>query len=96
MNIPHHFDIENKLLSDRTSRCNKLLLKLYYVVVCFLKSFVLIALALTIVIILFKQIGVEIKMKNILKTFYDENVKNITFSTSKYRPNTNITYIDKQ
>ena len=96
MNIPHHFDIENKLLSDRTSRCNKLLLKLYYVVVCFLKSFVLIALALTIVIILFKQIGVEIKMKNILKTFYDENVKNITFSTSKYRPNTNITYIDNQ
>ena len=96
MNIPHHFDIENKLLSDRTSRCNKLLLKLYYVVVCFLKSFVLIALALTIVIILFKQIGVEIKMKNVLKTFYDENVKNITFSTSKYRPNTNITYIDKQ
>ena len=96
MNIPNHFDIENKLLSDKTSRCNKLLLKLYYVVVCFLKSFVLIALALTIVIILFKQIGVEIKMKNILKTFYDENVKNITFSTSKYRPNTNITYIDKQ
>ena len=79
MNIPHHFDRESKLLSDRTSRCNKLLLKLYYVVVCFLKSFVLIALALTIVIILFKQIGVEIKMKNILKTFYDENVKNITF-----------------
>ena len=96
MNIPHHFDIENKLLSDRTSRCNKLLLKLYYVVVCFLKSFVLIALALTIVIILFKQIGVEIKMKNVLKTFYDENVKNITFSTSKYRPNTNITYMDKK
>ena len=96
MNIPHHFDIENKLLSDRTSRCNKLLLKLYYVVVCFLKSFVLIALALTIVIILFKQIGVEIKMRNVLKTFYDENVKNITFSTSKYRPNTNITYMDKK
>ena len=92
MNIPNHFDIEKKLLSDKTSRCNKLLLKLYYVVVCFLKSFVLIALALTIVIILFKQIGVEIKMKNVLKTFYDENVKNITFSSSKYRPNTNITY----
>ena len=92
MNIPNHFDIEKKLLSDKTSRCNKLLLKLYYVVVCFLKSFVLIALALTIVIILFKQIGVEIKMKNVLKTFYDENVKNITFSSSKYRPNINITY----
>ena len=92
MNIPHHFDIEKKLLSDKTSRCNKLLLKLYYVVVCFLKSFVLIALALTIVIILFKQIGVEIKMKNVLKTFYDENVKNITFSSSKYQPNTSITY----
>ena len=60
MNIPNHFDIEEKLLSDRTSRCNKLLLKLYYFVVCFLKSFVLIALALSIVTILLKQIGVEI------------------------------------
>ena len=92
MNIPNHFDIENKLLSDKTSRCNKLLLKLYYVVVCFLKSFVLIALALTIVIILFKQIGVEIKMKNVLKTFYGENTKNMTFSSSKYQPNANNTY----
>ena len=92
MNIPNHFDIEKKLLSDKTARCNKLLLKLYYVVVCFLKSFVLIALALTIVIILFKQIGVEIKMKNVLKSFYDENIKNITFSSAKYQPNTSITY----
>ena len=71
MNIPNHFEIEQKLLSDRTSRCNKFLLKLYYFVVCFLKSFVLIALAITIIIILFKQVGVEIKIGKLIKGVYD-------------------------
>ena len=78
MNIPNHFDIEQKLLSDRTSRCNKILLKLYYLVVCFLKSFVLIALATTIIIILFKQVGVEIKIGELVKDFYDQDLMNRT------------------
>ena len=73
MNIPTHFDIEQKLLSDHTSRCNKVLLKLYYIVVCLLKSFVLIALAVTIIIILFKQVGVEIKIGKLVKGFYEKN-----------------------
>ena len=73
MNIPNHFDIEEKLLSDRTSRCNKLLLKLYYFVVCFLKSFVLIALALSIVTILLKQIGVEIKLGKLIQNVLDDS-----------------------
>ena len=73
MNIPNHFDIEEKLLSDRTSRCNKLLLKLYYFVVCFLKSFVLIALALSIVVILFKQIGVEFKLSKLVRDILHDN-----------------------
>lgn len=73
MNIPNHFDIEEKLLSDRTSRCNKLLLKLYYFVVCFLKSFVLIALALSIVVILFKQIGVEFKLTKLIRNILHDN-----------------------
>ena len=76
MNIPNHFDIEQKLLSDRTSRCNKLLLKLYYLVVCFLKSFVLIALAITIIIILFKQVGVDIKVGKLVKGIYDRENNN--------------------
>ena len=33
-------------MHDKTSRCNKVLLKFYYMFVCFLKSFVLIALTL--------------------------------------------------
>ena len=78
MNIPNHFDIEQKLLSDRTSRCNKFLLKLYYLVVCFLKSFVLIALAITIMIILFKQVGVDIKVEKLVKGFYDRENNNDT------------------
>ena len=78
MNIPNHFDIEQKLLSDRTSRCNKFLLKLYYLVVCFLKSFVLIALAITIIIILFKQVGVDIKVEKLVKGFYDRENNNDT------------------
>ena len=73
MNIPNHFDIEEKLLSDRTSRCNKLLLKLYYFVVCFLKSIVLIALALSIVVILFKQIGVEFKLSKLIRNILHDN-----------------------
>ena len=81
MNIPYHFDIEQKLLSDRTSRCNKFLLKLYYLVVCFLKSFVLIALAITIIIILFKQVGVEIKIGKLVKGFYDKENSNDTFTS---------------
>ena len=84
MNIPNHFDIEQKLLSDRTSRCNKILLKLYYLVVCFLKSFVLIALATTIIIILFKQVGVEIKIGELVKGFYDQDLMNRTFPSSNY------------
>ena len=84
MNIPNHFDIEQKLLSDRTSRCNKVLLKLYYLVVCFLKSFVLIALATTIIIILFKQVGVEIKIGELVKGFYDQDRMNRTFPSSNY------------
>ena len=67
MNIPSQFDIEQKLLNDKTSRCNKLLLKSYYMIVCFLKSFVLIALALVTIVILFKQIGVEIKLGKLLQ-----------------------------
>ena len=67
MNIPNHFDIEQKLLSDKSSRCNKVMLKLYYMIVCFLKSFVLIALALAIIMILFKQIGVEIEFEKLVK-----------------------------
>ena len=78
MNIPNHFDIEQKLLSDRTSRCNKFLLKLYYLVLCFLKSFVLIALAITIIIILFKQVGVDIKVEKLVKGFYDRENNNDT------------------
>ena len=78
MNIPNHFDIEQKLLSDRTSRCNKFLLKLCYLVVCFLKSFVLIALAITIIIILFKQVGVDIKVEKLVKGFYDRENNNDT------------------
>ena len=73
MNIPNHFDIEEKLLSDRNSRCNKLLLKLYYFVVCFLKSFVLIAVALSIVTILLKQIGVEIKLGKLIQNVLDDS-----------------------
>ena len=84
MNIPNHFDIEQKLLSDRTSRCNKILLKLYYLVVCFLKSFVLIALATTIIIILFKQVGVEIKIGELVKDFYDQDLMNRTSPSSTY------------
>lgn len=84
MNIPNHFDIEQKLLSDRTSRCNKILLKLYYLVVCFLKSFVLIALATTIIIILFKQVGVEIKIGELVKDFYDQDLMNRTSPSSNY------------
>ena len=80
MNIPNHFDIEEKLLSDRNSRCNKFLLKLYYIVVCFLKSFVLIALAVTIIIVIFKQVGVEIKIGKLVDGFYDEEASNITIS----------------
>ena len=84
MNIPNHFDIEEKLLSDRTSRCNKLLLKLYYFVVCFLKSIVLIALALSIVFILFKQIGVEFKLTKLIRNILNDNngVYNNTEPTS--------------
>ena len=67
MNIPSQFDIEQKLLDDKTSRCNKVLLKFYYMLVCFLKSFVLVALALVTIVILFKQIGVEIKWGKLLK-----------------------------
>ena len=84
MNIPNHFDIEQKLLSDRTSRCNKILLKLYYLVVCFLKSFVLIALASTIIIILFKQVGVEIKIGELVKGFYDQDLMNRTSQSITY------------
>ena len=76
MNIPNHFDIEQKLLSDRTSRCNEFLLKLYYLVVCFLKSFVLIALAITIIIVLFKQVGVDIKVGKLVKGIYDRENNN--------------------
>lgn len=68
MNIPSQFDIEQKLLGDKTSRCNKVLLKFYYLLVCFLKSFVLIALALVTIVIFFKQIGVEIKLEKLFKT----------------------------
>ena len=71
MNIPNHFDIEQKLLTDKASRCNKILLKLYYLVVCFLKSFVLLALAITIITILFKQVGVEIKLGKLLKMYLE-------------------------
>ena len=67
MNLPSQFDIEQKLLHDKTSRCNKVLLKFYYMFVCFLKSFVLIALTLVTIVILFKQIGVEIKLGKLLK-----------------------------
>ena len=67
MNIPSQFDIEKKLLADKSSRCNKVLLKFYYLLVCFLKSFVLIALTLVTIIILFKQIGVEIQLGNLVK-----------------------------
>ena len=70
MNIPNHFDIEQKLLSDKSSRCNKVMLKLYYMIVCFLKSFVLIALALAIIVILFKQIGVEIEFEKLVKDVF--------------------------
>ncbi len=70
MNIPNHFDIEQKLLSDKNSRCNKVMLKLYYMIVCFLKSFVLIALALAIIMILFKQIGVEIEFEKLVKNVF--------------------------
>lgn len=70
MNIPNHFDIEQKLLSDKSSRCNKVMLKLYYMIVCFLKSFVLIALALAIIVILFKQIGVEIEFEKLVKNVF--------------------------
>lgn len=70
MNIPNHFDIEQKLLSDKSSRCNKVMLKLYYMIVCFLKSFVLIALALAIIMILFKQIGVEIEFEKLVKNVF--------------------------
>ena len=70
MNIPNHFDIERKLLSDKSSRCNKVMLKLYYMIVCFLKSFVLIALALAIIMILFKQIGVEIEFEKLVKNVF--------------------------
>ena len=67
MNLPSQFDIEQKLMHDKTSRCNKVLLTFYYVFVCFLKSFVLIALTLVTIVILFKQIGVEIKWEKLLK-----------------------------
>ena len=70
MNIPNLFDIEQKLLSDKSSRCNKVMLKLYYMIVCFLKSFVLIALALAIIMILFKQIGVEIECEKLVKNVF--------------------------
>ena len=70
MNIPNNFDIEQKLLSDKSSRCNKVMLKLYYMIVCFLKSFVLIALALAIIMILFKQIGVEIEFEKLVKNVF--------------------------
>ena len=70
MNIPNHFDIEQKLLSDKSSRCNKVMLKLYYMIVCFLKSFVLITLALAIIMILFKQIGVEIEFEKLVKNVF--------------------------
>ena len=70
MNIPNHFDIEQKLLSDKSSRCNKVMLKLYYMIVCFLKSFVLIALALAIIMILFKQIGVKIEFEKLVKNVF--------------------------
>ena len=72
MNIPSHFDIEEKLLSDKTSRCNKVLLKFYYLVVCFLKSFVLIALALAIIVFLFEQIGVEFELDKLLENILKE------------------------
>ena len=71
MNIPSQFDIEQKLLSDKTSRCNKFFLKFYYLLVCFLKSFLLIALALSTIYLLFEQSGVEIGMENLLKKFGD-------------------------
>ena len=39
-------------------------------IVCFLKSFVLIALALAIIMILFKQIGVEIEFEKLVKNVF--------------------------
>ena len=81
MNIPNHFDIEEKLLSDQTSRCNKLLLKLYYFVVCFLKSFVLIAIALSIITILLKQTGVEIELGKLIQNVLDD-CKGLSYDTN--------------
>ena len=94
MNIPNHFDIEEKLLSDKNSRCNKFLLKLYYLVVCFLRSFVLIALTITIITILFKQIGVEIEIGELMEYIFIYNKINSTdpLRGDKTRPN-DIVYV---
>ena len=50
----------------------------------FLKSFVLIALAIAIIIILFKQIGVEIEFEEIFQNIMD-NSTNLSDLTSKLR-----------
>ena len=92
MNIPNHFDIEEKLITDKASRCNKILLKLYYLVVCFLKSFVLLALAITIITILFKQVGVEIKLGKLLKNVFRDISLNSTniFSDVEIKANDSV------
>ena len=76
MNIPTQFDIEQKLLADSTSKCNKILLKSYYLLLCFLKSFVLIALALAKIYPLFQQS--EVKMQ--FQVVFHEILKNIASS----------------
>ena len=81
MNIPAQFDIEQKLLADKSSRCNKVLLKFYYLLVCFLKSFVLIALAFATIYLLFQQSGIEVEFENIFKKLLHNKTKLLSNST---------------
>ena len=82
MNIPTQFDIEQKLLADSTSKCNKILLKSYYLLLCFLKSFVLIALALATIYLLFQQSGVKVQFQEVFQKILKNNTSSVTNTTS--------------
>ena len=82
MNIPRQFDIGQKILADSTSKCNKILLKSYYFLLCILKSFVLITLALATIYLLFKQSGVKVKFQEVFQKILKNNTRSITNTTS--------------
>ena len=82
MNIPTQFDIEQKLLADSTSKCNKILLKSYYLLLCFLKSFVLIALALAKIYLLFQQNWIKMQFQAVFLKILKNNTSSIANTTS--------------